>query len=161
MKPYRRFCSLVRMAARAGVAVAFGVSATLNVAAADDGRVMGRLAVSLGSGDWGFSLVAETVFREHRTGERRSAPQPRAGLTARFSGASGRFEGLRFNGVPVVSPEPVLHVDGAESTASGVRWDYVALGVAGAAVVALAIGEALSDDFVDAIDEALEGGAGD
>lgn len=156
MKPYRRFFSLVRMAARAGVAVAFGVSATLNVAAADDGRVMGRLAVSLGSGDWGFSLVAETASREHRTGERRAMLQPKADLTAWFSGSSGRFEGLSFNGMPIFKPELVLHVDAAESAARGVRWDYVALGVTGAVLVALAFGDAFSDDFVDAIEQKLD-----
>lgn len=67
MKPYCRPFFLVRWAARAGVAVALCIAATLNVAAADDGRVMGRLAVSLGSGDWSFGLVAETVSRDQRT----------------------------------------------------------------------------------------------
>ena len=156
MNPYRRPRSLIRVAARAGVAVACGVAATLNVAAADDGRVMGRLAVSLGSGDWGFGLVAETESRDQRTGERGAMLQPRADLTARFSGSSGRFEGLSFNGVPVVTPAPVLRVDGAESTDAGVRWGYVALGVMGAAVVALAIGDALSDDVADALTEGIE-----
>ena len=83
-------------------------------------------------------------------------PQPRADLIAWFAGSSGRFEGLSFNGVPVVTPGLVLHVDGAESTASGVRWDYVALGVAGAAVIALAIGDALSDDIADAFEEKID-----
>ena len=156
MKLYRRSFSLIRLAACAVVAIAFGMAATLNVAAADDGRVMGRLAVSLGSGDWSFGLVAETGSREHRTGERKAELQPRADLTAWFSGSSGRFEGLSFNGVPVVARAPVLHVDNAESTDAGVRWDYVALGVAGAAVVALAIGDALSDDIADALTEGIE-----
>ena len=156
MNPYRRPRSLIRVAARASIAIAIGVAATLSVASADDGRVTGRLAVSLGSGNWSFGLVAETVSREHRAGERGAMPQPRADLTAWFSGSSGRFEGLNFNGVPVVTPAPVLHVDSAESTDAGVRWDHVALGVAGAAVVALAIGDALSDDIADAFEEKID-----
>lgn len=161
MKPYRRAFSLIRLAARAGVAVAVGAAATFNVAAADDGRVIGRLVVSLGSGDWGFGLVAETVSRGQWTGERRAMLQPKADLTAWFSGPSGRFEGLSFIGIPVFEPEPVLHVDAAESTAPGVRWDYVALGVTGAVLVALAFGgDALSDDVGEALAKGVEEAAG-
>ena len=131
------------------------------MAAADDVRVMGRLAVPLGSGDWGFGFVAETVSPEQRTGGFKATRQPRVDLTAWFSGSSGRFEGLSFNGMPVVTPEPALHVDGAQSTAPGVRWGYVALGVAGVVVAAWAIADAFSDDLADAIDQALDDAADD
>ena len=81
--------SLIRLAARATVAVVLGVAAALNMAAADDIRVMGRLAVPLGSGDWGFGFLAETVSREQRTGEFKATLPPKVDLTAWFSGSSG------------------------------------------------------------------------
>ena len=161
MKPCRCLLSLIRLVARTTVAVALGVAAALNVAAADDIRAMGRLAVPLGSGDRGFDFVAETASREQRTDELAATLQPRIDLTAWFSGSSGRFEGLSFNGMPVVTPEPVLHVDGTASTAPRVRWEHVALGVAGVVVAAWAIADAFSDDFVGAIDQALDAAAGD
>lgn len=159
MKPYRWPVPLIRLAARASVAVALGVAAPFNMATADDIRVMGRLAVPLGSGDWGLGFVAETVSGEQRTGEFSATLQPRVDLTAWFSGSSGRFEGMRFNGMPVVTPEPVLHVDDEESTTRDVRWGYVALGVAGVALAAWAITDAFSDDLADAVDKALDDAA--
>lgn len=158
MKPDRWPLFLTRLAARASVAAALGLglAAAPNVAVADDGRVTARLTVSLGSGDWGFGFAAGTVPRELRPRELETTLQPRADLTAWFSGLSGRFEGLSFNGLPVVMRAPVLHVDGGESAAPGMRWDYVALGVVGVIVAALAFGDAFSDDFVDAIEQKLD-----
>lgn len=161
MKPYRWPASLIRSAARASVAAALVVAAPFNMAAADDIRVMGRLAVPLGSGGWGLGFVAETASREQRTGEFEATLQPRVDLTAWFSGSGGRFEGLSVNGLPVVAAEPVFHVDGKESTARGVRWGYVALGVAGVAAAAWAVTEAFSDDLADAVDKALDDAADD
>ena len=102
MKPCRCSSSLIRLAAHATVVVALGVAATLNMAAADDMRVMGRLVVPLGSGDWGYGLIAETMSREQRTGEFKATLQPRVELTAWFSGSSRRFEGLSFS--PTTAP---------------------------------------------------------
>ena len=150
--------SVVRLAARSIVAagLTLGVAAAFNVAAADEVHVMGRLVLPFGSGDWGFAVRAETVSRVQWTDELKATPQPRVDLTAWYSGTNGRFENLSINGLPVVSAEPVLHLDSTESTDSGVGWQYVALGVAGAAVILWAFADAFSDDLADAIEEEID-----
>ena len=157
MKPYRCLLSLVRLAARATVVAALGVATSPGMAAEDDMRVVGRMVIPIGSGDWGFGFVAGTVAQERGADEFTAMPGPRVDLTAWFSGSSGRFQGLSFNGMRVVAPEPVLHADGAENTAPGVRWEYVALGVAGVAVLAWAI----ADDLWGAVDRGLDEAADD
>ena len=155
----RRFpLSVVRLAAGATVAVGLtiGAAAALNMVAADDTRVMGRLVLPFGSGDWGFAVRAETDAQERWTGESKATPQPRVDLTAWFSGSKGRFESLSLNGMPVISAEPVLYVDRTEGMDSGVGWVYVTLGVAGAGLVLWAIADAFSDDLTDAIDKEID-----
>ena len=73
-------------------------------------------------------------------------------VTAWYSGSIGRFESLSLSGMPVVTLEPVLYVDGTKTSAPAIRWQYVALGLAGAAVVLWAITEAFADDLAEAID---------
>lgn len=149
---------VVRLAARTTVAVGLtlGAAAALNVATADDTRVMGRFVLPLGSGDWGLTFRAETVSQVQWKGESKTAPQPRVDLTAWFSGSNGRFENLSINGLPVISPEPALYVDNTENADSGVGWEYVALGVTGAAVILWAIADAFSDDLTDAIEQEID-----
>lgn len=150
--------SVVRLAARATVAVGLtlGAAAALNMATADDTRIMGRLVLPLGSGDWGLTFRAETVSQVPWKGESKAAPQPRVDLTAWFSGSNGRFENLSINDLPVISPKPVLYVDNTENTESGVGWEFVALGVTGAALVLWAIADAFSDDLTDAIEQEID-----
>ena len=63
---------------------------------------------------------------------------------------------MQFNGLPVVVREPVLYAaDGEEDTDAGVRWEYVALGVAGGAAAVLVIGAVLADDLGDDIVDAI------
>ena len=150
--------SVVRLAARTTVVagLTLGIAAALNMATADDTRVMGRFVLPLGSGDWGLTFRAETVSQLQWKGESKATPQPRADLTAWFSGSNGRFENLSINGLPVISPEPVLYVDNTENTDSGVGWEYVVLGVAGVALVLWAIADAFSDDLTDAIEQEID-----
>ena len=89
-------------------------------------------------------------------GQSEAMPQPKVDLTAWFSGSSGRFDNLSINGLPVISPEPVLYADSAKSTDAGASWQYVVLGVAGAAVVLWAIADAFSVDLTDAIDREID-----
>ena len=145
----RAVSSLARFATCVVVAAAFGIGATHDVAAADTTYVMGRMTLSLDSGDLSFGIRAEA---EHRTSLFESAMLPLVDLTARFSGPSGRFEAFHFNGLPVVVREPVLYAaDGAEDAGAEVRWEYVAVGVAGAAAAVLAILPALAKDAVEEI----------
>ena len=58
--------SLVRVAGCAVLAAVLGLSSALGAAAADL-RVMGRLALSFGSGDWSLGVRADTDARERRT----------------------------------------------------------------------------------------------
>ena len=152
----RRFpLSVVRLAAGATVAVGLtlGVSATLNMAAADDTRVMGRLVLPFGSGDWGFAVRAETVAQEQWTGESKATPQPRVDLTAWFSGSKGRFESLSLNDLPIIPPEPVLYVDGTDS---GDGWLNVTLAVAVAGLLVWGIADSFSEDLTDATDKDID-----
>ena len=95
--------SLVRVAGCAVLAAVLGLSSALGAAAADL-RVMGRLALSFGSGDWSLGVRADADARERRTDRLENSPRPVVEPTTRFSGTGGRFESLRFNGLPVVSP---------------------------------------------------------
>ena len=95
--------SLVRVASCALLAAVLGLSSAPGVAAADL-RVMGRLALSFGSGDWSLGVRADADARERRTDRLENSPRPVVDPTTRFSGTGGRFESLRFNGLPVVSP---------------------------------------------------------
>lgn len=95
--------SLVRVAAYAVLAVVLGLSPAPEAAAADL-RVMGRLALSFGSGDWSLGVRAHADARERRTDRLENSPRPAVEPTTRFSGTGGRSESLRFNGLPVVSP---------------------------------------------------------
>ena len=95
--------SLVRVAGCAVLAAVLGLSSALGAAAADL-RVMGRLALSFGSGDWSLGVRANADARERRTDRLENSPRPVVEPTTRFSGTGGRFESLRFNGLPVVSP---------------------------------------------------------
>ena len=95
--------SLVRVAGCAVLAAVLGLSSAPGVVTADL-RVMGRLALSFGSGDWSIAVRADADARERRTDRLEKAPRPVVEPTARFSGTGGRFASLRFNGLPVVSP---------------------------------------------------------
>ena len=95
--------SLVRVAGYAVRAAPLGLSSAPGAAAADL-RVMGRLAPSFGSGDWSFGVRADADGRERRMDRLENSPRPVVVPTTRFSGTGGRFESLRFNGLPVVSP---------------------------------------------------------
>ena len=143
---------LFRIAACATIAgvLALG-SAALNVAAAGDMRVMGRLTLTPGSGDWGIGVRATSIVHEQGTGEFRTTLRPVVELTARYSSESGRFESLSLNGLSLGAAEGVLYVDEGESAAP------LALGaIAGAAVVLFALTDAFSDDLADAIETELE-----
>ena len=150
--------SIVRLAAGATVAVGLtlGAAAALNMAAADDTRVMGRLVLPFGSGDWGFAVRAETVAQEQWTGESKGAPQPRLDLTAWFSGSNGRFESLSLNDLPIISPELVLYVDSTDSTDSGDGWVNVTLAAAVAGLLLWSIADSFSEDLTDAIDKEID-----
>ena len=80
MKLRRCLLSVVRFAAGATVAamVTLGVVVLLNMAAADDTRVMGRLVLPFGSGDWGFAVRAETVAQAQWTGKVKQCLSPRS-----------------------------------------------------------------------------------
>ena len=76
--------SLSRIAACVVVAgtLALG-SAALNTAAADEMRVMGRLALPLGSGDWSIGVRATSVAEDQGTAKFRTTLLPAVDLTAR------------------------------------------------------------------------------
>ena len=95
--------SLVRVAGGAVLAAVLGHSSAPGVAAADLG-MMGRLALSFSSGDWSLGVRTDADARERRTDRLENSPRPVVVPTTRFSGTGGRFESLRFNGLPVVSP---------------------------------------------------------
>ena len=65
---------------------------------------MGRLALSLGSGDRSLGIRADADARERRTDRLEDSPRPVVEPTTRFSETGVRFESLRFNGLPAVSP---------------------------------------------------------
>ena len=130
------------------------VIAAMTGAAADDARVVGHLSLSFATGDWSLGVRAEAGVYEPRRDENRNRLRPAVDLTARFSGPGGRFKSLRFNGLPVVVRTPVLYADGTEESASRVGWEYVALGLAGVAVVALIVRETMVDIAEDITDDA-------
>ena len=156
-RPARYSPLLVRLAACTVLAATFAM-ATAPGAAAADLRVTGQFALSLGSGDWSLGVCADTDVREQRRAdEAGSLPPPAVNLAARFSGPGAVFESLRLNGLPVVVRDPVLHADNTGEPASGVRWEYVGLGLAGAAALVLIVGEAVADDFANDLGDAIEG----
>ena len=139
---------LARFAMCAAVAAAFGIGTPLHVAAAD-AHVVGQVTLSLGSGNWSFGIRAGA---EQGMSQFENTMLPLADFTAQFSGPGARFEALHFNGLPAVMRELVLYAaDGAEDTGAGVQWEYVALGVAGAAAAVLVISAALAKDAADEI----------
>lgn len=145
----------VRLAACTVLAATLAMAAAPGAAA--DMQVTGRLVLSLGSGDWSPGIRADTdVRRQWRKDETGSPPRPAVDLTARFSGPG--FESLLLNGLPVAVRGPVLHADGTGEPASGMRWEYVGLGLAGAAALVLIVRETLADDFADELGDAIEGG---
>ena len=95
--------SLVGVAGCAVLAAVLGLSSAPGAAAADL-RVMGRLALSFGSGDGSLGVRADVDARERQTDRLEHSPRPVVEPTTRFSGTGGRFESLRFNGLSVVSP---------------------------------------------------------
>ena len=95
--------SLVRAAGCPVLAVVFGLSSAPGASAADL-RVLGRLVLSFGSGDWSLGVCADADARERRMDRLENSPRPAVEPTTRFSGTGERFESLRFNGLPVVSP---------------------------------------------------------
>ena len=99
----RVLSSLVRVAGCAALAAVLGLSSAPGASAADL-RVLGRFALSFGSGDWSLGVRADAYAQERRTDPLDNFPRPVVEPTTRFSGTSGRFESLRFNGLPVVSP---------------------------------------------------------
>ena len=101
--PNRVPSSLVRVAGCAVLAVVLGLSSAPGAVAADL-RVMGRLALSFGSGDWSLGVRAGADARERRTDRLENSSRPVVEPTTRCSVTGGRFESLRFNGLPVVSP---------------------------------------------------------
>lgn len=101
--PDRVPSSLVRVAGCVVLAAVPGLSPAPGAAAADP-WVMGRLALSFGSGDWSPGARADADAGERRTDRLENSPRPVVEPTTRFSGTGGRFESLRFNGLPVVSP---------------------------------------------------------
>ena len=151
----RRAPAFVRLAACTVLAATLAMAATPGAAA--DMQVTGRLVLSLGSGDWSLGLRADTDVRwQWRKDEAGNPPRPAVDLTARFSGPG--FESLLLNGLPVAVRGPVLYADGTGEPASGVRWEYVGLGLAGAAALVLIVRETLADDFADELGDAIEGG---
>ena len=94
---------MIRVAGCAVLAAVLGLSSAPGAAAADL-PVMGRLALYFGSGDWSLGVLADADARERQTDRLENSPRPVVNPTIRFSGTGGRFESLRFNGVPVVSP---------------------------------------------------------
>ena len=95
--------SLFRVAGCAVLAAVLGLSSASGAAVVDL-RMMGRLALSFGSGDWSLGVRADADARERRTDRLEHSPRPVVEPITRFSGTGGRFESLRFNGLPVVSP---------------------------------------------------------
>ena len=149
--------SFFRFATSAAFAATLVVAA-MTGAAANDARVVGHLSLSFGTGDWSLGVRTETGAYEPRRDEYRNRLRPALDLTARFSGPGGRFESLRFNNLPVVVRAPVLYADGTEESAPGVRWEYVALGLAGGVVVALiVVREAVVGTAEDVLDDAISG----
>ena len=95
--------SLVRVAGCAVLAAVLGLSSAPGALAADL-RVLGRLALSFGSGDRSLGVRADTDARERRTDRLENSPRPAVEPATRFSGTGGRFESLRFNGQAVETP---------------------------------------------------------
>ena len=85
------------------LAAVLGLSSAPGAAAADL-RVMGRLALSFGSGDWSLGVRADVDARERRMDRLENSPRPVLEPTTWCSGTGGCFESLCFNGLPVVSP---------------------------------------------------------
>ena len=85
------------------LAAVLGLSSAPGAAAAEQ-RVMGRLALSFGSGDWSLGVRAGADTRERRTDRLEDSPRPVVEPTTRFSETGERIESLRFHGLPVVSP---------------------------------------------------------
>ena len=94
--------SLVGVAGCAVLAAVLGLSSAPGASAADL-RVLGRFALFFGSGAWSLGVRADADARERRTDPLENSPRPVVEPTTRFSGTGGRFESLRFYGLPVVS----------------------------------------------------------